>query len=112
MQLLFLANTQVDWGQLIEGGLVSLVVTAVFVIIVKPLVNQMLKSNAESSKALVKLTETITNGDNSIITNTKEVEACLVQKLNELVEPIAVMKENLREQKEQLNRIEEKIDNK
>lgn len=105
MQFLFLTNTQVDWAQLIEGGLVSVVVTAVFVIIVKPMVSQMLKNNAESSKALVKLAETIASGNNSIITGTKEVEARLVQEINELKEPLIVMKE-------QLSRIEEKIDNK
>lgn len=112
MHFLFLANTQIDWGAITESGLTAMVVTAVFVIIVKPLITQVLKNSEKSIEAYMKLAETIANGDSSIRANTKEAEGRVLKAFNELIEPITVVKENLRDTKEQLNRIEETIKNK
>lgn len=104
--ILFLTNTHIDWGQLTESGLTSLVVTAVFVIIVKPMVTQMLKTNAESTKAYMKLVETISNGDSSIRANTKETEARVLESFKALIEPITTMKGDLKDIKDRLIQLE------
>ncbi len=106
MKFLFLTNTAVDWGQLTEYGLAAMVVTAVFVIIVKPIINQILKNNSESTEAYKKLADTIATGDSLNRESTKDVEARVLKSLNELTEPLTVIKEKIKAIKEQLNRIE------
>lgn len=112
MQLLLFANTSINWGQLAENGLVVMVVTAVFVIIVKPMVSQMLKNNADSIKAILELTQTITTGDSSIRANTKEAEARVLNSFNSLIAPLTVIEQEQKNQREQLNRIEAKLNEK
>lgn len=74
MKHILLTTPAIDWGNLGEAGLITLVITAVFVIIVKPLVQQLVDNNANLTIAITSLNKTISQGDAKIVASVKSVE--------------------------------------
>lgn len=74
MQYLLL-NASVNWGQLFEYGLAAAVVAAVFAMVLKPMVNQMLKTNSELSKSF----SVLANRDKDLESDIKELKEALAR---------------------------------
>lgn len=110
MQLIFLTNTVIDWAAIGQGSLASLVITAVFVVIVKPLINHITSSNTTLSTAVTELNKTISNGDLGIAKGMKETEEKIIERIISKIEAAAISKESIEQLKAALQRIESKID--
>ena len=100
----------IDWNTLGQGSLTTLVVTAVFVIIVKPLVNQLVESNRLQTQAWVALTGKIAEGDTKIKETVAEVktdiqasETRIIERFAATTEDVILMRENIREIKDSLS---------
>lgn len=108
--ILLFTNTAIDFNALGQGSLAAMVMTAVFVIIVKPLVNQAIKSNDELSKSIGGLKETIATGDKDVSSSIKESEQHIIEKFASMIEANVVSRESLNEMKQLLAKIESKLD--
>lgn len=109
MHFLFL-NTQVNWGELFEYGLAATVVAAVFVIILKPLVDRTLDTNSKLSTSVGELKETIASGDRDIKADIKESEQRIVDKFTEMIEPSISNREQIKQIREVLYRLERRLE--
>ena len=109
MKIILLANTNFDWLSMAEYGLATMVIAFVLLAVLKPMVNQMIKSNAEFTKTYLKLVEALTVTQSLIKENSQRSEARMLQAFNALIEPLTVIKENVRDNKVQLDKIEGKI---
>lgn len=105
MHFLFL-NTQVNWGELFEYGLAATVVAAVFVIILKPLVDRTLDTNSKLSTSVGELKETIAD----IKADIKESEQRIVDKFTEMIEPSISNREQIKQIREVLYRLERRLE--
>lgn len=104
--ILLFTNTALDFNALGQGSLAAMVITAVFVIIVKPLVNQLIKSNEELAKAVHSLKDTISTGDKDVSARIQEAEQRIVDKFIALVESNIVSKEAIQDIRNQLSKKE------
>lgn len=102
--ILLFTNTTLDFNALGQGSLAAMVITAVFVIIVKPLVNQIISSNAELGKSVSALKETIAAGDKDVSTKIQEAEQRIVDKFVSMIENNSVSKEAINEIKQMLSK--------
>ena len=108
MQLILL-TAQVDWNALSQGGFGAMVVTAVFAIIVQPLIKQMVNSNDKLSGAVLSLNKTISDGDRSISDSLKESEQRIIERFTATIEGDSIARTHISEIKESLKTLEDKI---
>jgi len=110
MVTLLLFDGNFDWGAIAQGGIGSLVVMAVFVIIIRPIIEQFIESYKSLISSVSLINNTISEGNKEVLKAIDGSEDKLIERFVSTIENNVISKEGIKQIQEALARIEKRLD--